>query len=402
MRIAFVAAEYVTEENYDGGLANYLHRVALSLKEMEHEPIIIVLTDKGKDEVFHHKGIEVHRVHFKQSRYLAKLNFFTRGMFSFLLYFLRVSWILNRHLIRIHKEMPISIIQYTHLGGIGFFRPVNIPNITRLSSYTPLIKRYGGYSGLTSLQIFLQTFIENRALKRTESIFGPCKQVAAFVEKDVGKPVEIIESPFVMDILNSDETLYKNNLDGKKYLLYFGTLNELKGVANIAETLPILLKKYPGLYFVFAGKESSYQGEPMMNYVRKKADKFIERVVHLGKMKHEQLYPIIKHAFGVVLPSLFDNFPNTCLEAMWHRRVIIGTKGTSFEQLLTNGLSGILCEAGNRDSLLTAIESAMCLSEKRRFEMGEAAYQRVLELKPEKVVKQLVCFYEKVINERSK
>jgi glycosyltransferase involved in cell wall biosynthesis len=401
MRIAFVTAEYVTEDNFDGGLANYLQRVALSLKEQGHEPIIVVLSDTGRDEVFYHKSVEIHRVRFTRSRYLDKLSSLTRGRIATLLYFLRASWVLNASVKRIHEKKPISIIQYTQLGGVGFFRPGNIPNITRLSSFTPLVNKYGGYSGLTSLEIYLQSLIEKRALMRTENVFGPSKQVASFVEKDIGKPVEIIESPFIMDILTLDETIYKKNLDDKKYLLYFGTLNELKGVATIAETLPILLKKYPDIYFVFVGKESIYQGEPMMNYVRKKAEQFISRVIHFGKINHEQLYPIIMHAFAVVLPSLFDNFPNTCLEAMWHRRVIIGTKETSFEQLLTHGQSGFLCEAGNRDSLLTAIESAMGLPETKRIDMGESAYQRVLKLHPDRVVKQLVSFYEKAINQRS-
>jgi glycosyltransferase involved in cell wall biosynthesis len=400
MRIAFVTTEYVTESNYDGGLANYVHRVALSLKELGHEPIIIVLTNLGKDEVIFHKGIDVHRARFMQNWYLDKVDSLTRRRFSKIFYFLRASWILNGWVKKIHKEKPISIIQYTQLGGVGFFRPRKIPNITRLSSFTPLWRKYGGYSGVPPKQLQLQAIIEKWALKRAKKIFGPCKQVAMAVEKEVGKPVEIIESPFILDITTEDESLFLEKLKNKKYFLCFGTLNELKGVATIAETLPLLFTKHSDIYFVFAGKESLYQGEPMMNYVRKKAEKFVERVIHLGKLKHEQLYPIIKQAFAVVLPSLFDNFPNTCLEAMWHKKVIIGTEGTSFDQLLTDGVSGFLCEPGNSGSLLNKMEIVSELSEMRRNQIGESAYQRVLMLRPEKAVRQLVSFYESVISRR--
>ena len=60
MRIAFATPEYVTEPDYDGGLANYLHRVALSLARMCHEPVIFVAADE-KGSFIHH-GVEVRRV----------------------------------------------------------------------------------------------------------------------------------------------------------------------------------------------------------------------------------------------------------------------------------------------------------------------------------------------------
>src|ERR1700693_588759 len=138
MRVVFVTAEYVTEENYDGGLANYLHKVALALKELGHTPVIVILTDTFIDDLFFHKGIAVHRVRFSRSHYLDRLDSWTKGRFTHFLYFLRASWGLNNHLKSMHRNTPISIIQYTHLGGVGLFRPKKIPNITRLSSYTPL------------------------------------------------------------------------------------------------------------------------------------------------------------------------------------------------------------------------------------------------------------------------
>src|ERR1051326_7456438 len=47
---------------------------------------------------------------------------------------------------------------------------------------------------------------------------------------------------------------------------------------------------------------------------------------------------------SVVLPSLIDNLPNSCLEAMGLGRVVIGTKGTSFEELITDEANGFLIE----------------------------------------------------------
>ncbi len=44
----------------------------------------------------------------------------------------------------------------------------------------------------------------------------------------------------------------------------------------------------------------NYNGKPMMHYVWDQAGSFSNRSVHLGKMKHDKLIPVIKNANCVV------------------------------------------------------------------------------------------------------
>jgi len=76
MRIAFVTPEYVTESNFDGGLAQYLHQVSLMLKESGHEPMDIVGTTSDLQVV--HDGIPVFRVDV-QNAWTKWLNCADRG-----------------------------------------------------------------------------------------------------------------------------------------------------------------------------------------------------------------------------------------------------------------------------------------------------------------------------------
>ncbi len=66
------------------------------------------------------------------------------------------------------------------------------------------------------------------------------------------------------------------------------------------------------------------------------------RLVLIDNLPHRQLYPIIAAARLVVLPSLVDNLPNACLEAMGLGTAVIGTTGASFEELITDGVNGFL------------------------------------------------------------
>ena len=396
MKIAFVTTEYITEHNFDGGLANYIHRTSLSLIELGHQPIVVV--PSKKNESFVYKGIEIHRVYGATVPWIKLLNAITLRRFSMFLYLVRLSLILNTKVKQLNMQDPLSVIHYTHLGGVALFRLNKVPSIIRLSSYTPLSEAYEEYDNHRSFQIRLQALLERWALKRADAVFGPSKVIAKKVEEEINVGVEVIESPFILDTTATDDTVYRDLLTSKNYLLFFGRFSIAKGVLTIADVIPKLLTKYPKLFFIFIGKEHiGYKGKTVMDYIWEKAESHRGRVLYLGNMRHEQLYPILSHALAVVLPSLIDNFPNACLEAMAHKRVVIGTRGASFEQLIVDGESGFLCKVGDPISLLEAIEKALNLTDEERRQMGQKALKRIDELHPEKVGRKLIDLYSRVM-----
>jgi len=392
MRIAFVTPEYTTEPNFDGGLANYLHRTALCLHQMGHQPVIVVSSDKN--EIIIHEDIEVNRVCINYSKFSKNFINSKPNKFSPTLYCIIQSWYLNERLRKIHNDKPLNLTQYTNLGGVALFRLSQIPAIIRISSYTPMINR--AYKSRIGLQ---QNFWEGLALRRADGIFSPSKMLAKIIQEKTGRLIRVIESPYVMDVTQFDDTLYDQHLSGKKYLLFFGTIGILKGVAVVADVIQPILKQYTNLFFVFVGKDvGTEDGSPMMDYVHKKADTYSDRVIYIDKIPHEQLYPIIKHAQVVVLPSRVDNFPNTCIEAMALGKVVVGTFGTSFEQLIIPEKSGFLSEIDNASSLQSVVQKALDLSEQERETIGNRARERVAELKPEIVVNQLLNFYQEILS----
>ncbi|GEN36721.1 glycosyltransferase family 4 protein [Aneurinibacillus danicus] len=392
MRIAFVTTEYVTENDYDGGLANYLYRVCLSLKKMGHQPIVVV--SSNRTEKIMHNGVEVHRV-----RVLPPHNKFTRmtgGKMPIALIWMQISRELNKTVRRIHKENSLSIIQYASCAATALFRVKEIPAVIRLSSYQPLLHKGYGITAPTEDQKRLEE-LETKAFRKVDGLFGPSRVIGLEVQKATNIKVDIIETPFVLDAEILDRNPYNQWISGKKYVLFFGTLGILKGVATIAEIIHSLLARNKDLFFVFIGKDFGYRGRTMIEFVREKAREHKGRVIHLGKMPHSQLYPILSRAELVVLPSRTDNFPNTCLEAMAHKKIVIGTKGTSFEQLITDGVNGFLVERDNPFDLLQTIEKALSLDGQKKRVLEEAAYNRILRLSPDIVVKELVDYYKKIM-----
>ena len=402
MRIALITPEFVTEKKFDGGLANFTLRTALCLKAQGHDPHVIVSSTTQESTVY--RDIPVHRacvwkrgLWTHQSPILEQLHRCTRNKYQMTGKLLLQSFILYRTLRRVHAQHPFDVAHYAQLGGVGFFRLPSVPSVVRLSSDAKLWHECGGF-GETSADIKQLASIEHRALKRADAIFGPSKFIAEHVSKDIGRPIDVIESPFTMDTDHLDDSVYTEHLQNKKYLLFYGSIGHIKGVGTIAKIIHTLLSQHRDLQFVFVGKQLNGQkGGPLLEQVRTNAKEHSDRIMHFHPLRHNQLYPIVQHAHTVVLPSLIDNFPNTCIESMAHNRVVIGTRGNGFEQLIDHGKSGLLCAVDDPEDLLQNINMALLMTEKEREAMGAHAAARIETLHPDIIGPKLLALYEKAI-----
>ena len=125
-----------------------------------------------------------------------------------------------------------------------------------------------------------------------------------------------------------------------------------------------------------------------------------ERVICLGKLNKNQLQPVIKRSQFVVLPSIRDNLPNTCAEAMALGKVVIGTDGSSIEQFITAGYNGFLADINNAKSLLDKIGYVCCLEETDKMNIEKNAINRIRELSVLPYSKRIEKYYHSVINEK--
>ena len=302
---------------------------------------------------------------------------------------------LNQALLTLHKNCNVNVTQYASYTATALFAPTHIPSVSRISSYQPLWD--AAYEKNPSIQNILCDFLELRALKKTKLTYGPSKLIGEIIENKINREVEIIETP-LSPKSPIDETKYIEYLSGKKYILFFGTLGVLKGVLEIAKILPNLFTQNQNIHFVFAGKDTIYNGKSIIETIKNHASKYEDRCIFLGSLKKVQLTPVVQNAEVVVLPSRVDNLPNTCIEAMSLGKIVIGTQGASFEQLITDGENGFLCDIQNSESLYSKIEEALNLTEFQKNKMSEKAIQRTKKLEPEVICDQLLNLYNKAIN----
>ncbi len=402
LTIALVTPEYLTEGKFHGGLANYVQRAAVTLVQLGHS--VHVITSSVKQDSLVLDGVHVHRIPVWddvdwvcKGKIFTAFNRCTKWRYHMAACFLHQSYCLYKAVKRLHKQWQFDIVQYPQLGGIAALRMRRVPAVVRLSSLASLWNAHGGF-GESKRSMRQQEFLERLSLWRADAIFGPSRQIADYVQREIRRDINIIESPFVPDIDQLDDTIYNQLFSKKRYLLFFGSIGHIKGVGTISQIIYELLNRHSNLYFGFIGKRLHGQnGGDLMEQVWQCAKEHRNRIIWHDAVCHPQLYPVIKKAHTVVLPSRIDNFPNACIEAMAHKKVVIGTKGNGFEQLIEHGNSGLLCAPDNPIDLLRTIDLALLLSEAERQSIGANAAKRITDLYPEKVGKQLVGLYEVTI-----
>jgi glycosyltransferase involved in cell wall biosynthesis len=412
LTIAIVTPEFITEAFFDGGLANYTYRLAKSLLQLGHKPAVFVSSKITEKIVF--DGIDIYRVNIARyddwiysNKYLCKIYMHTKRFLS-----RRNVWKnweisnelksqskqLNERLISVNATAKFDIIHYANLGAIGYYKPANIPAIARMSGSNAIWFNYGGY-GETYGQILAIEKLENKTLQKMDALFGPCKAISDMIEKKIDRKIELIESMYIDEVKTEDPSIYNADLKGKKYLLFFGTISQVKGVTTLSDMIFEFLEKYKDHHFVLVGKSthSPTEGVTMIDFLKQKAGIYKDRVIHINKLSHDKLFPILNNAEFVVLPSRIDNFPNTCIEAMAHSKIVIGTNGNGFEQLIDDKKSGFLVPIDAPDKLLQTIEEIMQLPGEEKKQIEANAKKRIELLTPEKIIPQVVNFYERAI-----
>jgi len=135
----------------------------------------------------------------------------------------------------------------------------------------------------------------------------------------------------------------RNNLGIKKdevVILFVGNNFALKGLKFAIESLGLLPAAWRFRLLVLG------RGNPRFYKSLAHQLRLEERILFLGHLKNIEKY----YAAGdvLLLPSFYDVFPNTCLEAMASGVPVVTTKITGVAEIITNGKNSFVVERGDR------------------------------------------------------
>ena len=151
--------------------------------------------------------------------------------------------------------------------------------------------------------------------------------------------------------------------------IFIGRVMKLKGIDEYLDAAKAIKQKYPNTNFYIAGfiEEGEY---------RQKVDSYGDVVVPLGFIK--DITAEIKRCHCTILPSHGgEGVPNVLLESAAMGRICIGSAIAGTSDVIDDGKTGYLFEAGNTQDLIEKIERFLNLSAQERIDMGLAGRAKV-------------------------
>jgi glycosyltransferase involved in cell wall biosynthesis len=399
MRIGFLTPEFVTERYFSGGLANYIYRISLALVSMGHEIHVITLSEEPPAE-FEHQGIYISRINNSAKR-ISRLNRFSFFKLRSTMKLLALSYSFYAKLKQLHTRRPFDIVQYANYNSCGLVSSIllKIPFMLRFSTFTPAWHEHQGVRRTMDMRAV--ELLERLQLMLSGNIYAPSHALKRMLEeKTSAGTVRVLRTPFFLETDTWDSSVYEGMLQGKQYLLFFGRLQLHKGIHVLAEALPRLFQANPECYAAIVGMDIPTRlASSMKDYLISHCAGFADRLIFIGQIPHEQLYPVIQGARVVVLPSLIDNLPNACLEAMALGKPVVGTLGASFEEMIADGESGFLVPPNDSH----ALGEKLCEAWKhpRLDAIGRAAKIDVQAYAPEETVRAFLAYAQSVVEQSS-
>lgn len=398
MRIGFLSPEYVLQDRLDGGLANYIHKVAHALTLRGHRATVFVLSHQ--DRAWNDgpvKIIEVKSVQSPRLQFPAKLGMLYNALLPAFDQ-IRSARRLAKFVWKQHHVEPFDILQTSSYMAPGYALRKNgrIPVVCRVSSYTPVVR--SAFGRQRSLAEYISDWLEIRQVIDSDAAFAPSQFSISLIGRLEAYKPDLIRTPIDIMKIEPDASLYEKELSGIRYLLFFGTLSKIKGVDLLADAIPAIIRSHPEIHFVFIGRDDGMSdGSKMMDFILSKNRDHANLIHYIPAMPKAQLYSIIVHAVAVLMPSRVDNYPNACLEAQMLGVPVIGTRNSSLDEMIEDGKTGFLVKNESSKELGDAVIKILALGSVEYQKMKQANLELFNSITQEDRLNQLVNYYTAVV-----
>lgn len=175
------------------------------------------------------------------------------------------------------------------------------------------------------------------SIARSKKVIAVSKTTKKDIMKFYGTPDEKIEVIYNGFEKSEPQTASSFEQIGKqysvhrhKYLLYVSTLQPRKDVPTLIDAFAKLKETHPEFKLVIVGRKGWMFDEI---FERARKNNVEESVVFTGYLPDDEVVALYRNAFCYVLPSLYEGFGITILEAMSHGCPVITTYASSLPEV---------------------------------------------------------------------
>jgi glycosyltransferase involved in cell wall biosynthesis len=399
MRICLISREYPPETGF-GGIATFTKHLAHGLKALGHDVVVVALA-KDRAKVADDDGVAVHRV--EPYPFVSKLGTLSMCI-PYSKYVLLCATALWAKFAELHNEKPFDAVDTPELLAEGLFPAVTqaVPLVIRL--YTPHSKFIAEklHNVEPSFDHQFVAMLERVAMLQADVITSPSNDLAEFVALDLGISIDdiaIVRNPIDTKVFCPEGDRALESKDGKLSVLFVGRLEERKGIHYLVEAIPQVVSQFQQVHFVIIGDDTntakggtSVLAELKQVLRKSNCEKYVTFIDRIALTDLPKYY---RSADISIVPSVYDNSPYTCLEAMACGAPVIGSSAGGTKEYVVDGESGIIIPPRDSAAITRALVKLLSDDEERRRLSKNARKRAVDCFDRSEIGRQTAALYEK-------
>jgi glycosyltransferase involved in cell wall biosynthesis len=379
VKIALLSFEYPPETGF-GGIGTYTWHHARGLASLGHEVHVLAGARAATPlREAAHDGVQVHR--FWSGGALMRAF---EGLGRFRLWWTRQrlqnAWSMYRGISLLHRAHRYDVLEMPECGAEGALvtRLMRVPAVVRLHSPSQLIMPF--YDVRPS-DITICSAVERGAMRNATEITACSEFVAAESNLKLGinRRATVIQNGLDVDWFDAAEPIDvhgKYGLPRRRLTIVFtGRMERRKGIHVCPDIAAAILERFD-VTFVLAGDD-------LFGYLKNTllpglAARRLKGSIHwTGPLGVQDVRALVRASDIVLLPSLWENSPYSCLEAMAAGRAVVTSNQGGMPELIQDGVNGLLATPGDAASFIDRIER-LIEDPALRERLGSAARATIL------------------------
>lgn len=343
MHIVFVCSEFPLSGRPTGGIGSYVDNLSQAL--VKENIRVTIICQNTLDLDFMEKKRRIIAVSatgfpFWQRSLKSSMSQISRTA-QFMNYPLGFSLKVASTLAKLHQETSIDIVEGADFGAELFF-----PLIFKIKAIRYVIKlhtpsfviRQQNREAYTPFYQVLER-MESFCIKYAVAVYSPTRALADIVTKKYQIKVQKI-IPYPLPAAKISIGIKRD----PNTILYVGKFQYKKGIFDLIDAIPVVVKQIPQSKFIFIGPDTLKDGISTKGKIMSilKSNHTIGAVSILDSLPQAKLSIYYQKASVLAVPSHWENFPNVLLEAGMYQVPVVASDTGGISEIINNGKTGLL------------------------------------------------------------
>lgn len=391
MNIAFVTTESPYDNPAGCGIAAYLRAIIPAIVSAGHRVTVFANAKEEKNFIAEDGRVSVYQFRLPSLHWYSAKIPLVRGLAPLPLRQLEWSAAFYRHVARVAAKTNIDVIESTETGSLFLDRIA--PLVIRLHGSELTFRKYSGIP--LNLSVKWNEALENYTCRRASAITAPSQFQADEIVHRRRWPkarVRVIPNPISGSLIKAAQSFHRNGIS-ERIVLYTGRLARVKGIDTLLAAARLVHEADSSVRFVLAGPWQ--MPESPDTYGLKLNQESSHGIHWVGPRDQRELIEWYKRAALFVMPSHYESFGISAIEAMMFGAPVIATDTSGLTETVGNDGLGSLVPKG--DSQVLAARIIDLMSSKNGHRANSEGYRSICErFHPERIAAEMIRVYEAV------